>query len=389
MFKAAVGHGIDPDSIGAISEALEQCQKTLDGDIPQAGILLAAIDFDHKEILKAIHQVYPDILLIGGTSIGEMSSEMAFQQDSLTLMLFASDEVSFSVGLGQDADINASKAAQQAIEQAVGSDQQAVRLCYALGEGVGIDAVDLVSGLRQATGHQVPVVGGLTTDDLAFENTYQFFGQAVYQNSLVVLTFSGALKVSYGVATGQSPIGRKATVTRSESFTVYEIDGQPAREFYAPYFGDDEIKVTGGSSLVGALAVFEGDSEEYYVRAPNGEDELNGGVNYFGHVPEQATIQITEISQESLMASAEVAIQKAQAAYPGEQPSAALLISCVSRMKNLGTQAEEEFKLTQSHLGKTLPSFGFYSNGEISPFTGESAPHFHNETLAAVLIGTR
>ena len=29
MFKAAVGHGIDPDEMGAITEALEQCQQVL------------------------------------------------------------------------------------------------------------------------------------------------------------------------------------------------------------------------------------------------------------------------------------------------------------------------------------------------------------------------
>jgi len=57
MFKAAVGHGLDPDSIGAIAEAraqcqqtLEQCQQTLENNIPQAGILVAA-DFDHASIL--------------------------------------------------------------------------------------------------------------------------------------------------------------------------------------------------------------------------------------------------------------------------------------------------------------------------------------------------
>ncbi|MEL7331051.1 MAG: hypothetical protein AAFN12_02320 [Cyanobacteria bacterium J06560_2] len=58
MFKAAVGHGLDPDSIGAIAEAraqcqqtLEQCQQALENNIPQAGILVAAADFDHASIL--------------------------------------------------------------------------------------------------------------------------------------------------------------------------------------------------------------------------------------------------------------------------------------------------------------------------------------------------
>jgi hypothetical protein len=54
MFKVAVGHSNDPDSLEAINETLEQCQKSLDGEIPQAGILFAAIDFEYRLILQRI-----------------------------------------------------------------------------------------------------------------------------------------------------------------------------------------------------------------------------------------------------------------------------------------------------------------------------------------------
>ena len=50
MFKVAVGHSNDPDSLEAINETIEQCQQSLDGEIPQAGILFAAIDFEHSLI---------------------------------------------------------------------------------------------------------------------------------------------------------------------------------------------------------------------------------------------------------------------------------------------------------------------------------------------------
>jgi hypothetical protein len=100
MLKVAVGHSNDPDSQSAIDEVLEQCISSLAGEIPKAGLLFAAIDFDHALILQRIHQAFPDIELIGGTTDGEISSVLEFQQDSLTLMVFCSDEIEIRQELG-------------------------------------------------------------------------------------------------------------------------------------------------------------------------------------------------------------------------------------------------------------------------------------------------
>jgi hypothetical protein len=39
MFKIVVGHSNDPDSLAAVEEVIQQCNNSLTGDIPQAGIL--------------------------------------------------------------------------------------------------------------------------------------------------------------------------------------------------------------------------------------------------------------------------------------------------------------------------------------------------------------
>ena len=59
MFKAVVGHSSDPDSKSAIAEIIHQCQSELDGLRPQAGLLFAAIDFDHALILQLRLQFAP------------------------------------------------------------------------------------------------------------------------------------------------------------------------------------------------------------------------------------------------------------------------------------------------------------------------------------------
>lgn len=391
MFKVAVGHGLDPDSLGAIAEAIEQCQQTLADDIPQAGILVAAIDFDHASILEYIQQKYPDIVLVGGTSVGEMSSVEGFQQDSLSLILFCSDEVTFSAGVGHNVQENTAAATTAAIETALAGSAHTVsdiKLCYTLCEGLAVDGAAVVTNLRQATNQTVPIFGGLTADDYQFANTYQFLGTDVLENAVVVLTFFGNLKVSFGVGTGQRPVGRKAIATKSVGYTLYEIDEKPAKEFYAPYFGDQEIKIDGGSISSGPLAIYETGERNFYLRAPNGENKGDGSVNYFGHIPEGATLQNTGTDCESLIQSAQDAFSKAQFAYPGTTPAAVLMTSCVSRIKNLGTQVSKEHQVVTDLTGQDLPNIGFYSYGEISPFTGSEVAYFHNETFTALLLGT-
>ena len=98
--KIVVAHSNDPDSLSAVKEILQQSKDSLQGNNPQAGILFAAIDFDHSLILENINQAFPGIELIGGTTDGEISSLLEFQQDSITLMLFCSDEIETLAGVG-------------------------------------------------------------------------------------------------------------------------------------------------------------------------------------------------------------------------------------------------------------------------------------------------
>lgn len=393
MFKAAVGHSIDPDSTGAIEEVLEQCQETLGDDIPQAGIVIAAIDFEHAEVLTRIQQTYPGIVLVGGTSVGEMSSAMAFQEDSLMVMLFCSDEVTFTAGLGRSVSQDATAATEQALAQATRlQDPADIKLCYTLAEGLGVDGVALAQGLQNglnaATGHTVPIFGGLTADDWQLTRTYQFFGNEVLRDSVVVLTFSGNLIVSCGVATGQQPIGRKGIVTQSAGNTIYKIDDEPATTFYTNYFGEDKLDFMGGSSASMALAVFEDQNHNFYVRSKSGEGDTTGSLTFFGHVPEQATVQFTDCDDDSILQAAKEAFEKANTTYSGSQPNTALMVSCASRMKKLGTRVEKEYSLAKNFLGAEMPSMGFYSFGEISPFSQQTKAHFHNETFTALLLGT-
>ena len=62
-------------------------------------------------------------------------------------------------------------------------------------------------------------------------------------------------------------------------------------------------------------------------------------------------------------------------------PELALLISCVGRKLVLKQRIEEEVEGVRDVLGESTVLAGFYSYGEISPFTPGAKCELHNQTM--------
>ena len=314
---------------------------------------------------------------------GEISSILEFQEDSLSLMLFCSDEVEFCAGVGKQASQNSLAAAQAAIKQAKDKSKLKIGLCVTLPDGLTSSGVSIINALKQELGDMLPIVGGLTADGGKFQKTYQFYNQEVLTDSIPILLFGGNLLLSYGVNSGWNPIGKKSTITKAEKNIIYEIDHQPALDFYQYYLGDL------APSIEYPLAVFEPEKQQFYMRAPISHDSEQGSITFFGDLPEGATVQITEGNCEGILTSSELSMQQALNDYPGAKPEAALFFSCTARRQILSTRAEEEYQFAQKYLSHAIPSCGFYTYGEIAPLEQNGSTLFHNETFITLLIGTK
>jgi hypothetical protein len=386
MLKLAVGHSNDPDSPTAISEVLEQISVALAGRSPTAGILFAAIDFDHTLIVHRIVEAFPDINLIGGTTDGEMSSVLGFEQDSLTLMVFCSDLITITAGIGRGVSKDAIAATQTAVQQGSANHQEAIKFCISLPESLTTSGVTILDGLKQTLGEQVPIFGGLTADQWRSQQTHQFFQTEVCNDAVAILLFSGPIRFSHGIASGWQPIGKRGRVIKAEANVVYKINDQSALDFYRHYLGPLP------PSSEYPLALFDADSDRYYMRAPSGiYDPTLGSITFFGDVPEQSVVQITETTHNDILAASQQSIQQALESYPGHTPVAALLFSCASRRQILGRRTREEYERVQNYLIQSLShpllSCGFYTNGEIAPLQQNGVTHFHNETFITLLLG--
>jgi len=387
VLRAALGHSDDVDGADAVDQAMDQCQQVLGEHAPQAGILLAGIDYEHDEVIERICSRYPGIQLIGCTTDGDFSSHIPFAEDSINLTLFCSDQVTFSTGYGEDLATDIQGAAQRAVAMATRGVSGPPKLCITTPDFQCPNADTLLKSLNQALGDtKIPIVGGTSADHRQFGTTWQFCNDQVLTNAVPVLLLSGDLQVSCGVASGWKPTGTFLTVSKAEGNVVYTIDGQPALEVYDGLLG--------GPTPDFPLAVFpDPDAEKFYLRAVFQVDSDTGAITLAGPMPEGSKVRISQALQDDILSGARSSMEQAVEGYAGDTPSVALIFSCGARKWLLGSRVEEEMTTLQEVARGRFPSLdlsisGFYSGGEIAPLQIGRRSMFHNETCVSVLLGT-
>ena len=381
MFKIAVGHSNDPESSEAIDEVIAQCQAELAGEKPQAGILYSAFDFDHELVLERIHHVFPGLELIGGTTDGEVSSVLGFQQDSLTLTLLCADDIEIRAAVGRQVSKNPEAITQKAATEVRQQLTMTPRFCVGIPESLTTSAASILRGLQLALG-DVPVFGGATADQTKMEQTYQFYKTEVLSDAVPFLLFAGNVLFSHGVASGWRPIGKRSRVTKVIDNTIYEIDHQPALDFYHYYLNDFV------PDAAYPLAIYPPGEETFFLRGALTHDQEIGSITVSGDVPENAVVQITEASLDDVVGGTRSAFEHALAHYPGTKPDLALVFSCSWRRYILGTRTDDEYRTITELLDYPLPCCGFYTFGEMAPFQQKSQAFFHNTTFVALLVGS-
>jgi len=334
-----------------------------------------------------VRAAFPGVAVIGATSAAEVSSVNGYQEDSITLSLFASDDVDITIGLGEGLAEDVDAACRAAVSQAVAAAEKDAKLCIVLTEGLARDPQLVLEGMGKALPPGVVVVGGASAQR-DFTGTggagYQFAGEEIVQNGIAVLLFSGPLAFSTAIGTGWRTLGAKGTVTRSEAGALREIDGRPALEFLARY-----LDATGPAAFGNPLSVVEAGASESYLRAIQGSDPATGSVLLTGEVPVGATVQLTTADTDEILAGTKDALARATADFPaGATPEAALIFSCAIRQYLLGSRTRVEAEMARSEFGVSIPIAGLYCYGEIGPIAGAETSRFLQETFVTLLLGT-
>jgi hypothetical protein len=256
-----------------------------------------------------------------------------------------------------------------------------------LSDGQLINGSELVKGLTKHLPANVTVTGGLSGDGERFRETYVFSDRPPESGAVAILGLYGdRLRIGCGSLGGWDPFGPERLITKSKGNVLYELDGKSALELYKRYLGEhaEGLPATG---LLFPLCLRTPDGEMTgVVRTILAVDEQAETMTFAGDVPEGAYARLMKANFDRLIDGAVGAARRSHQALGSSSPDLALLISCVGRKMVLRQRIEEEVEGVRDVLGQKTILTGFYSYGEISPFTPSAKCELHNQTMTITTL---
>ena len=118
-------------------------------------------------------------------------------------------------------------------------------------------------------------------------------------------------------------------------------------------------------------------------------NEADQSITFAGDLPEQSRVRMLRANFDRLIDSAADVAQTSYQAIGGSSPDLAVLISCVGRKAILQDRIAEEVAGVRGVMGDETILTGFYSYGEISPFTPSARCELHNQTMTITTFSER
>jgi hypothetical protein len=343
---------------------------------------------DHPEPIQELSRQYPNSLMIGCSSAGEIFGAEVYD-NSLSVAVMRLEKTLIRIVKAPNHNPDQSHETGVAIAKALDSDD--LQHIIVLSEGLNINGTALTQGLN-STRKKTIITGGLAGDGSQFKQTWTIYNGEILKNHVVAVGFYGnAIRIGYGSRGGWDVFGPDRYITRSKNTILYELDHQPALAIYKAYLGNmaDGLPATG---LLYPLAIRKKPEDtKYLVRTILAIDEAAQSLIFAGNIPNGHVAQLMHANFERIITGAGKAGELAKSILfhddkttaPG--PLLSIAISCVGRKLLLGSRVQEECEATHEVLPPNTHQIGFYSYGELSPHSSGHCD-LHNQTMTLTLI---
>lgn len=242
--------------------------------------------FDLDTVAKEISARFPHVNIVGCTSAGEFNKN-GYGTEKLLAVAFLKNEFSIATALVPNlGEVNFDEAhdiasalrrALQGRERRYDTEQHFV---ISVLDGLTRHEEHFLETFATAFGN-IPHLGGSAGDDLKLEATYVFYNGEFHQDAAVLLLVgTGKPFTVFSIDHINSPVS-KLVVTHAdpESRTVYEINGEPAAQYYASLLGMKAEDLTPDVFSMFPLAVMVGG--KYFIRSIQKVDLATNAITFY------------------------------------------------------------------------------------------------------------
>ena len=324
-----------------------------------------------------IRRAFPRAQVAGCSTSGEIF-DIEVTDDDLTVTA-----VEFYTTTGAQANLRIGTASEsfevgKKIVEALPS--EGLRHVLMFSVGTNINGSDLVKGAITSVSEGVTITGGLAGDGARCERTFTVNNGGAFDDRVVAIGLYGTgIEVGYASVGGWDTFGPERSVTKSKGNVLYELDGKSALKLYKTYLGEHAEGLP-ASGLLFPLSIRSEEHPSALVRTILAVSEEDRSITFAGDIPERSYAQMMQADSDRLVQGAVNAAKITQSAEH-VLTELALLIRCVGRKLVLKQRVEEAIEGVREILGKRATLTGFYSFGEISPFTPNVGCELHNQTM--------
>lgn len=379
MIYAVAAYSDLSDSAAAGAALAAEIKHGLDGE-PDAIIIFASAQHDYITLLSGLASQCRGAKIVGCSSAGEFSSRAA-GVGAVSAIAIKSDEIHFSVGLGNGLRKDLDSAVRQMISSFAGQAEHGYRFRTAL---VFTDALagytdELIDKLTIATGGIYQFAGGGAGDDANFASTHVFCGTTVETDAAVILEILSNKPIGIGARHGWKPASAPMRVTEADGMRLISLNGFPAGEVYSEHVASLGSRFDASDPmphfLHNVIGIDPGNG--YKLRVPL-SIEADGSMACASDIPAGALVSFMHIEAASASEAAAAAADDA-AAQLGEHPlGAALFFDCVATRLRMGDAFAAELTTVQQSIGASVYS-GCNTYGQIVRRDGQFSG-FHNCT---------
>lgn len=382
------------DEIDDLDLAVEQLAKqieTFDLTGNTGGILYCGSEVDSSLLCKKLWNRF-HLPFIGTTCLGQFTSK-GYREASICLNLFTGEDICFSGGLSGDLTsenmAEELKEAYSVLKKGMDKPEKAIVLYIPWIPGVVYD--DILDALTEASGG-IPIFGGISSDEWEFDNCYAMCSVGSFQNRAAMLLVGGNFNPKFATSFSINWSSENAvTVTKSSGATVYEIEGQPAMD----YFKSIGLDLPEGNVFSDCLAspmifkyISQNGEEISIVRNLYTADPKDGSVTFAGRVLQGSKMTMAFTSRVAIDHSIKEPVRALESEMkkdPDYKYSGILVSSCTGRYCLVVANKDTECSALKKAVDYGLIVTGGYLNGEFCPVkdkkSGKYTTLLNNETF--------
>jgi 2,4-dienoyl-CoA reductase-like NADH-dependent reductase (Old Yellow Enzyme family)/small ligand-binding sensory domain FIST len=377
----------------AINECLEMAlegESNLDCDLL---ILYTGMGHNFHDLLNEAHTLLPNAQVVGCTCAGVIGKEGPDESlRALGIMAVKGPSDEFAVG---------------AVESLVGKQPEQTFEAYAAAAlelktrlpginmllahpSVLVYPFLLIPAIESVFGKDVPVVGGVSSDNMKSISDFQFIGEQIIEKGAVLIGFADpTLELVSQGNHGAEVIGDPFEVTDAGDFLIHSLNKLPPWKTW-----NESLGLTGNSAeaifLSPLASVLPEELHEEYGSAyiPIGAAPLSpeGVILYNNRNVRQGTkVWLTRRTEEKVNEGVDWMMVRILERLDGRRPVAVFHADCVARGKFFGNRVikDEIVHRLQYPLarGEALPWLGMYGGGELTPMSGSNELQIFTSSL--------